>query len=212
MSLRSPSIDTIPTVRYITGMNTGSESSREKIFQTALILFSQKGYDCVGVQEICTLCEITKPTLYYYFQSKIGLLESIIDFYSEKLLLLLNDAADYKHDFILHLSNLLKAQIHFAEENPEFFKLQIFLENSPIESPGFIAHQKLQNQIDSIYLVLFQKCTAEFGNMKGFENLYSKIFQSTVISTARAVLSKSIVFSEETAYRIIKSFVYGAAN
>lgn len=202
----------IPTVRYITHMETASESSREKIFQTALTQFSQKGYDCVGVQEICTLCEITKPTLYYYFQSKLGLLESIIDFYGEKLLVLLNTAAEYKHDFILHLTDLLNAQVHFAEENPEFFKLQNYLENSPIESPGFIAHQKLQNQIDNIYLELFKKCTAEFSNMKGFEKLYSKIFQSTSISTAKAVLSKSIVFSDETAYRIIKCFVYGAAN
>lgn len=52
--------------------------NREKILECALDLFYQKGYDAVGVQEIVTLAGITKPTLYYYFKSKYGLLEALL--------------------------------------------------------------------------------------------------------------------------------------
>ena len=37
-----------------------------------------KGYDAVGVQEIAQKAGITKPTLYYYFGSKYGLLETLL--------------------------------------------------------------------------------------------------------------------------------------
>ena len=54
------------------------KNSESIILNKATELFSAKGYDGVGVQEICTESKITKPTLYYYFQSKTGLLSAII--------------------------------------------------------------------------------------------------------------------------------------
>ena len=49
--------------------------NRETILETALDLFYTRGYDAVGVQEIAERSGVTKPTLYYYFKSKYGLLE-----------------------------------------------------------------------------------------------------------------------------------------
>ena len=53
--------------------------NREKIVECALDLFCRKGYESVGVQEICTAAGVTKPTLYYYFKSKYGLLEELLE-------------------------------------------------------------------------------------------------------------------------------------
>ena len=49
--------------------------NKERIMECALDLFYAKGYDAVGVQEIVEKAGITKPTLYYYFGSKLGLLK-----------------------------------------------------------------------------------------------------------------------------------------
>ena len=54
------------------------DSTKQTILQTAERLFAYKGYDAVGVQEIVTDAGITKPTLYYYFRSKRGLLEALV--------------------------------------------------------------------------------------------------------------------------------------
>ena len=51
--------------------------NRETILETALDLFYTRGYDAVGVQEIAERSGVTKPTLYYYFKSKYGLLEQL---------------------------------------------------------------------------------------------------------------------------------------
>ena len=58
--------------------------NKEKILETALDLFYAKGYDAVGVQEIAEKSGVTKPTLYHYYGSKYGLLESLIKTYYEE--------------------------------------------------------------------------------------------------------------------------------
>ena len=45
--------------------------NREMIMRCAKTLFYAKGYDAVGVQEIVDKAGVTKPTLYYYFGSKL---------------------------------------------------------------------------------------------------------------------------------------------
>ena len=42
-------------------------TARENILIVALTLFAGRGYDAVGVAEICETDAITKPTLYHYF-------------------------------------------------------------------------------------------------------------------------------------------------
>ena len=54
------------------------ESTKNQILEISTALFAEKGYDAVGVQEIVDKSGITKPTLYYYFGSKKGLLEFIV--------------------------------------------------------------------------------------------------------------------------------------
>ncbi|MCD7717366.1 MAG: TetR/AcrR family transcriptional regulator [Lachnospiraceae bacterium] len=52
--------------------------NRIRLLQCANELFYEKGYDAVGVQEIVARAGLTKPTLYYYFGSKKGLLEALV--------------------------------------------------------------------------------------------------------------------------------------
>lgn len=47
-------------------MNT----TKQLIIETAFLLFQEKGYDDVTVNEICRACGITKTTFYYHLKSK----------------------------------------------------------------------------------------------------------------------------------------------
>jgi AcrR family transcriptional regulator len=53
-------------------------SSSERILATALDLFAVRGYDATSVREICEAASITKPTLYYFFGSKDGVLRALV--------------------------------------------------------------------------------------------------------------------------------------
>lgn len=57
------------------------------ILDIAWSLFQQKGYRGLSLDELCEKCGLTKPTLYYYFQSKENLylrvLQRQVDWYHE---------------------------------------------------------------------------------------------------------------------------------
>ena len=72
--------------------------NRETILETALDLFYTRGYDAVGVQEIAERSGVTKPTLYYYFKSKYGLLEQLLTSRSEAFAAELREACVYRGD------------------------------------------------------------------------------------------------------------------
>jgi AcrR family transcriptional regulator len=51
---------------------TAEVRSSDRILQSALALFSSRGYDATSVREICEAAGITKPTLYHFYGSKEG--------------------------------------------------------------------------------------------------------------------------------------------
>ena len=52
----------------------------ERILQEGWVLFQQKGYRGVTIDELCARCELTKPTLYYYFKDKEHLFVSVLQY------------------------------------------------------------------------------------------------------------------------------------
>jgi len=62
-----------------------SIETEQKIFETALLLFDQKGYDNVSINEICQQLGLTKGAFYYYFNSKSAILIMKYRFNEESL-------------------------------------------------------------------------------------------------------------------------------
>lgn len=54
-------------------------NSSARILQAALKLFSEKGYEGTSTREICAAAGITKPTLYYFFESKEGIHRALLE-------------------------------------------------------------------------------------------------------------------------------------
>lgn len=52
----------------------------ERILEEGWRLFQQKGYRGVTVDELCLRCQLSKPTLYYYFQDKETLFVRVLQF------------------------------------------------------------------------------------------------------------------------------------
>src|SRR5712691_7836075 len=58
--------------------NVKPATSADRILSTALDLFAVKGYDATAVREICEAAGITKPTLYHFYGSKEGVLQTLV--------------------------------------------------------------------------------------------------------------------------------------
>jgi TetR/AcrR family transcriptional regulator len=55
------------------------EAVRQRLLDAALRLFNEKGYAATPVREIVEAAGVTKPVLYYYFKSKEGIFQAIMD-------------------------------------------------------------------------------------------------------------------------------------
>ena len=53
--------------------------TRERLITTGLALMHARGYNAVGVQDICTEAQVHKGSFYHYFPSKRDLAIAIID-------------------------------------------------------------------------------------------------------------------------------------
>ena len=59
-------------------INSLEPGTRERLMETASLLFAEKGYASTSVREIVTRAGVSKPVLYYHFQSKEGLYYAIL--------------------------------------------------------------------------------------------------------------------------------------
>ncbi|NLY20251.1 MAG: TetR/AcrR family transcriptional regulator [Tissierellia bacterium] len=122
-------------------MNSGQVDTKQKILNSASELFTTKGYNNTTIEDIVDLTgDITKGAVYYYFESKIGILEYLLandfdrDFgrlgsgktLNEKLK---NYILDY-----MELSNIihLVEALDIAKKNPEIIGKHIFTINDLI--------------------------------------------------------------------------------
>ncbi|MBQ5470696.1 MAG: TetR/AcrR family transcriptional regulator [Treponema sp.] len=195
-----------------TNITDSSESTKEQILALAIKLFASKGYGSVGIQEIVTEAGISKPTLYYHFGSKKGLLEAIIKEKAEPLCQDIEQAAEYKHDFIAGLKEILTTMINYAKKDPDFFRLHCILSNAPDNSEEIKLYLGITQRIMSAISGFFIESTSEFGNMRGKEALYSITFYANVTAQAMFAARDTLPVTDETLHWIVHSFVYGVAN
>src|SRR6266540_3243600 len=97
------------------------EDNRSKILTNAIKLFSLRGFDAVGVQEIADAVGVKKPTLYHYFGSKSGLLKAILDETFEELFTSL-EKVEYNPNVVDSLKSIAKFYFDFALRHRAFYR------------------------------------------------------------------------------------------
>ena len=188
------------------------QKTRAKLVDVARQLFAKKGVEETTMNDIAVASKKGRRTLYTYFKSKNGLLESIVNKKESEHLALLEEAAVYRHDFFNSLLEILKTEINFALKNKDYFKLRTNLMDSPGQSESFKIFFPFAEKLESLMLEFFRLSANEFGNMRGKEELYSTLFLANICSIAKKVAANTIMATEKNLYTIIHSFVYGFAD
>ena len=111
--------------------------NRELLLNTALELFHAKGYDAVGVQEIVDRAGVTKPTLYYYFGSKLGLLKSLLESRYSILEAQITEASKTPGNLPQVLYQVARVFFDFAASQEKFYLFMLALFYSGRENEAF---------------------------------------------------------------------------
>lgn len=122
------------------GISPETSSANEaetKLLESALTLFSEKGYEGTSIREIIEGAGVTRPVLYYYFENKEDLFTRLVE---EKFSELVGqiERAKYDHDTCRdRLKSIIRIAFQLAEENPEAVRLilQVFF-SPPQQGPS----------------------------------------------------------------------------
>ena len=188
--------------------------NRQLIMNSALTLFYESGYDAVGVQQIVDSAGVSKPTLYYYFGSKQGLLEALLNEHFQPMEQKLIEASETGKNIPEKLYRIARAFFNGASEDPKFHMLMMALFYSGRKSEGFRTVYPMIDRFYHLCVDVFDNASAELGNMNGrqeqFAVGFSGILMHYLMMTAgdQSDLSNLVVRDEEV-YRLVHQFMYG---
>jgi len=108
-----------------------------KLLESALFLFSEKGYEGTSIREIIEGAGVTRPVLYYYFENKEDLFSRLVEAKFKELVEQIEAIKNQKTSCSDRLKGIIAAAFHLAEENPEAVNLilQVFF-SPPQQGPA----------------------------------------------------------------------------
>ena len=98
-------------------------ATRRKILRCALRRFADCGYAGASVKAIVDAARVTKPTLYYYFGSKAGLFQALIDQAHDERYRLMREAAGQAEGLSAQLTEVLAALFAFINGHRELMRI-----------------------------------------------------------------------------------------
>ena len=183
--------------------------TRTELLRQAEKLFAQRGYDAVGVQEIVDAASVTKPTLYHYFGSKRGLLETILGNEFHFFNQLLREAAHYQGDLPLTLKRIAIVFFEGARRNPVFFRLQLALWFAPRASEGFQVVEKYHREQFDLVEKVFTQAVVQHGNMRGKQRALAASFIGTLHHYVGLGLNDYATLDAQLVEQVIRQFQHG---
>lgn len=183
--------------------------NRAAILTRALELFAARGYDAVGVQEICEAAKITKPTLYHYFGNKRGLLATLVSERSTPLLTRLAEATDYKGDLGSTLLQITQTYFAFARSEPQLYRLMLALWFAPPASETFEVVATRSEEQQRIVEELFATVAEQHGNMRGRQRIYAASLLGAINTRVALALNGYLELDDGLARQTVQQFTYG---
>lgn len=183
--------------------------NRQALLDRALDLFSQRGYDAVGVREVVEAVGVTKPTLYHYFDSKRGLLDALLQREGGYMLEQILRAAAYQGDLVLTLENIVRVYFDLARANTVFYRMQLAMYFAPPESEANQAIRPFSREQYEILEGVFVQAAEDHGNLRGRHQRYAAAFLGQINVMIGLYLNDGLDLTSEVVYLTVHQFMHG---
>ena len=172
-------------------------NTKDKILKAAGLLFNQRGYFAVSMEDVANKVKISKPSLYYHFKSKNDLCRTLLENSFKGLFEELTSGVQKGKTPTDKLFNLIVAYLNFSLERPEVNL--IFKEGfgSKDGLGNFIF--KLRLQTLSFFKKVIKKAVAQAD--KPFAHL------SLTASLLASLLSRPILLVHTTPRQLAKNII-----
>ena len=185
------------------------QHNKHLILESALNLFTDHGYDAVGVQTLCQASGITKPTLYHYFGSKQGVLQALVSTYTTTFLTELSEPLQYAGDLPRSLESISAELLSLTQRYPEALRLFLTVQHAPKSSESSRAASGFFRELKRCLRELFAAAVRDHGNMRGREDAYAVSFLATLFGYIDLVLEGLVEPGPDLPHRIMHQFSHG---
>lgn len=117
-----------------------------RLLQSALNLFSDKGYEGTSIREIIEGAGVTRPVLYYYFENKEDLFRRLFETTFSQLIEMIDTAAKGDGPCVPRLKAIISAAFALAEENTQSVRLILQVLFAPPQQGPSLDRNKLIRQ------------------------------------------------------------------
>ena len=133
----------------VSGAQSGNEAE-SKLLESALSLFSQKGYEGTSIREIIEGAGVTRPVLYYYFENKEDLFNRLVEVKFGELVGQIEEIKLNTSGCAPRLKKIIRVAFALAETQPQAVRLilQVFF-SPPAQGPNLdkvrLAHMRFRH-------------------------------------------------------------------
>jgi AcrR family transcriptional regulator len=185
------------------------------ILRAALKQFADRGYPGASVQKIVDEAHVTKPTLYYYFRSKAGLYQALLDWAYNERYQLMQDAIKGKTTLVEQLVAILTSMFDFLKQRRALMRIAFATAfASPGELPPNLNYmEKGQRNFDFIHSLIEQgQARAELTGKFSSDELTRGIYGMFNLHVMGYLVDPRQQLDAQKAKRIVELFLEGARN
>lgn len=154
-------------------------------------------------------CRVTKPTLYYYFGSKRGLLDEVLHSSFKILTDAISQAAEYNRDITRNLSDLAGTFFRFAGENREFYRMQLAMYFAPPGSDAYRAIAAYNEALSAVIETMFRDAVTDHGNMRDRQKRYAATFLGMINTCIGLFLNGYAELDDNFMHKVVHQFMHG---
>lgn len=201
------------TYRTVYKVKKENCACREEIFKAALELFAQRGYSGASLQHIVEAARLTKPTLYYYFKSKEGLFNALLEYAFDEFYARVQAAVARTEGVEAQLTEMLASVFEFFRERKNLTRLAFASAfAAPEEMPVSPEIQKKRRRnFEFVHDVIKQGLAAgELDRRLSSQELVYGIYGALCFYVKANILLPGTQLDRATAKRIVSLFMDGA--
>lgn len=144
-------------------------STKDRILDAALDLFSEKGYDGASVDQIAELIGIKGPSLYRHYKGKEDILDHLIEALTQHYEQNFGESSkvDKVPASVEELINSSMGRINFTVHDPKIIKIRklLMIEQFRDSKLAALATKHNHTGLENLYTVIFEKMMEE-GTLK----------------------------------------------
>lgn len=175
-------------------------STRERLLEAAIEMFAERGYAATGVDALCRRAGVAKTGLYWEFQSKVGLLNAVIDQVVAEWVDQITEAARAGGSPRERLDAALAAMRKRVSERPELFRvlLVVLAERSQVDGE---ARDALRRFYTSAHAALFMGIQEAIGSAAIPEEQL-RVACDVILAMIEGVFLRAQVYGDEDVDRL----------